>query len=339
MTTTQSVSAHLSTVKVSGSARLHLGFLDLNGSIGRKFGSFGLAIDHFSTTAIVRAASNTSISAPQQHQVDKALSLLENFNQKFKESINVDACVALELIECIPEHAGFGSGTQFTLTVLTALAKFHQLNITTREIASLFSRGKRSGIGIATFDQGGFIVDGGNAPNNTVPPIIARHPFPDEWRIVLILDPHHQGIHGNQELNAFKTLPEFPQTSSQQICHITLMQLLPALVEKDLTKFGQAIADVQAMIGDHFAPAQGGRYTSENVEQLLLHAKSLGFNGIAQSSWGPTGCLFTESETQAGQLVEQLREFSQQHLPISTQPEFVVCQANNSGAILETYPV
>jgi len=33
------------TIRVTAPARLHLGFLDLNGAIGRRFGSIGLAID------------------------------------------------------------------------------------------------------------------------------------------------------------------------------------------------------------------------------------------------------------------------------------------------------
>ena len=32
-------------VKVTANARLHLGFLDLNGDLGRKFGSIGLCLD------------------------------------------------------------------------------------------------------------------------------------------------------------------------------------------------------------------------------------------------------------------------------------------------------
>ena len=37
-------------VRVITSARLHLGFLDLNGDLGRRFGSIGLSIDAFETS-------------------------------------------------------------------------------------------------------------------------------------------------------------------------------------------------------------------------------------------------------------------------------------------------
>ena len=35
---------HLDSVTVSANARLHLGFFDLNGELGRKFGSLGVAL-------------------------------------------------------------------------------------------------------------------------------------------------------------------------------------------------------------------------------------------------------------------------------------------------------
>ncbi len=44
-------------VRVTAAARLHLGFLDFNGDLGRRFGSIGLAIDAFETCVQLREAS------------------------------------------------------------------------------------------------------------------------------------------------------------------------------------------------------------------------------------------------------------------------------------------
>src|ERR1700677_3525904 len=44
-------------VRVCTTARLHLGFLDLAGDLGRKFGSIGLAIDGFATEVRMRRAA------------------------------------------------------------------------------------------------------------------------------------------------------------------------------------------------------------------------------------------------------------------------------------------
>ena len=48
--------AHPGAVRVVAPARLHLGFLDLNGSLGRLFGSIGLAIDTPRTELVLKRA-------------------------------------------------------------------------------------------------------------------------------------------------------------------------------------------------------------------------------------------------------------------------------------------
>ena len=44
-------------VSVESAARLHLGFVDLNGELGHKFGSLGLSIDGLSTRVTAKPAS------------------------------------------------------------------------------------------------------------------------------------------------------------------------------------------------------------------------------------------------------------------------------------------
>ncbi len=329
-------SAHLTNVQVSTPARLHLGFLDLNGSIGRKFGSFGLAIDSHHTTVELSSANEAIITSPSPQIDEKVTTAVTQFYKTVGTNINPEKTpVSVNIKQAIPSHSGFGSGTQLSLAVGSALARFHSINISTQQLANALGRGRRSGIGIASFDQGGFIVDGGNKPDTNMPPLLLRQPFPEEWRIVLILDHSNTGIHGQEELAAFKTLPLFPKENAERICHMTLMQLLPALVEQDIDNFGQAITSIQSLIGDHFAAAQGGRYTSESVATLLKYSQSLGFSGIAQSSWGPTGCIFAENETQAQQLVEKLRQQSEKAALNQHNLEILVAKANNTGAIIE----
>lgn len=331
--------AALRSVSVRAPARLHLGFLDLNASIGRRFGSIGLAIGSHHTSLTVSTAehfelSGMTVSAETQ---DKLQNLTEQFNTQFAAALPADhQNIRIDVHDLIPEHAGFGSGTQLALTLGKALSQFHQLDSNTHDIAQALGRGKRSGIGIATFDHGGFVVDGGLKPEQTVPPMLVQQHYPQDWRIVLIMDPHHQGIHGQTEKQAFRDLPPFPLAQSQAICHLTLMQLLPALAEHDIDQFGAAITDIQGLIGDHFAPAQGGRYTSPRVAACLHQAQQLGHRGIAQSSWGPTGCVFVSSEQQALTLIQQLSDYVTTTCDAELRPTFLSAHADNHGAIIET---
>ena len=74
------------------------------------------------------------------------------------------------------------------------------------------------------------------------------------------------------------------------------MGVMPALVERDFAAFGAAVTAIQTLVGDHFAPAQGGVFTSKRVEALARRLVEAGAVGIGQSSWGPTGFAFAPSE-------------------------------------------
>jgi len=328
------VATRLNQITVSSPARLHLGFLDLNGNIGRKFGSFGLAIDSHYTTVNIQAADSLQIKSSNEAARQKVIKITDQFYNTIGSPVK-DKHVTININELIPSHAGFGSGTQLNLTVGSALARFHGITTSTQDLAETLGRGQRSGIGIASFDHGGFIVDGGNKAQSNKPPMLFQHSFPEQWRIVLIMDPSNKGIHGQQETSAFNTLPKFPESYAERICHLTLMQLLPSLIEQDINEFGEAVTNIQAIIGDHFAPAQGGRYTSKTVALLLHEALSLGFKGIAQSSWGPTGCVFASSEYEAQELVQKLNAKLQNIDLNKHKVEIYVAKANNSGAIIK----
>lgn len=298
-------------IEVSTPARLHLGFLDLGASLGRRFGSIGLAINSHQTVIQVTRAETLSISGVDDQVVaSKITELAMRFISHCQPMLNnVTASPALRVCKLIPEHAGLGSGTQLALTIGRALAEFYKLPLSTAEIATIMARGRRSGIGINTFDHGGFVVDGGLGKNSQLPPMLINMPFPSAWRVLLIFDPQYQGVHGEAERDAFRQLPDFPKANSQAICQLTLMQLLPALAEQQIDAFGCAVTEIQALIGAHFAPIQGGLFTSPNVAQLVELARQAGHQGIAQSSWGPTGCVFVDSDAAAQQLQQHLQTY------------------------------
>ena len=323
-------------VRVSTPARLHLGFLDLNGDAGRKFGSIGMAINSHQTIVEAHFTDiETAHDAPPSIQ-QKLNRLVTAFFQAFSDQISLPRQhVKLIINKLIPEHAGLGSGTQLALAVGTALCRLHNLDASTHDIAAALDRGARSGIGIAAFDQGGFLIDGGLGPDSVIPPLLAHYTYPDEWRVVLIMETQRQGVHGTAESKAFKTLPPFPISQSHAICHLTLMKLLPALIEENIAAFGQSITEIQNLIGDHFSAVQGGRYTSVAVAALLDYATQLGHRGIAQSSWGPTGCIFVEDEETATLLIEQLNSHVKQHFEADTNYTLLMTTANSTGAEIE----
>jgi beta-RFAP synthase len=287
-------------IRVSAPARLHLGFIDLNGSLGRRYGSIGLAVDAPATEIRLSRAEATAASGPDSERVAAVLARSAAF-------LNLKGAYKVEVVRAIPAHAGLGSGTQLALAIGVALARLEGLAATAEEIGNLAGRGARSSIGMAAFEAGGFIVDGGRGALDQPPPVLLRVPFPDAWRVLLVFDPRAQGAHGDRETNAFAALPPFPDETAGRLARLVLMRLVPGLLETDLEAYGAALTQIQSIVGGHFAAAQGGSpWTSPEVGALLKRAVLLGARGIGQTSWGPTGFGFVPSQDVADRLYHSL---------------------------------
>lgn len=312
------------TVSVTAPARLHLGFLDLNGSGGRRFGSVGLTLDGPCVELSVRRAQFCAISGPQSERAAQFANALRN---KF----NLPDDFELNIARTIPEHVGLGSGTQLGIAVGAALARLYRLDLSIRDIAFIVQRGQRSGIGAGSFELGGFLVDGGKGESDAPPPIISRIDFPADWRVVLVLERATRGLHGEQEMAAFRNLPPFPDALAGRLCRLMLMHALPALAECDIESFGSAIGELQRVTGDYFAPAQGGRFASPAIAEVLTWIENQGITGVGQSSWGPTGFAIVDGEERTAELVRA----AQARWGDAGSLQFIACRGRNRGGDVE----
>jgi len=287
-------------VTVTVPARLHLGFLDLNGGLGRRFGSIGLAINGLKTSITFNAASQLRVTGPENERV-------RGYLQVMQRALDIENTCHVRIDEVVPAHAGLGSGTQIALAVAAGVRRFHGLPLDVRGDAIRLERGARSGVGIGLFDHGGLVVDGGRGPHTRAAPVVSRMPFPEQWRILLVLDPHRQGVHGPDEREVFSKLAPTSDGEAAHLCRLVLMKALPALAECDIAGFGSAIKEMQMLLGDYFATIQGGsRFSSPDVAAALAALEDEGAYGIGQSSWGPTGFAFAPSAEEANRLVESV---------------------------------
>lgn len=276
-------------VRVRTGARLHLGFLDLAGDLGRRFGSFGIAIDGFETRIDLRRAARFSATGAEQARVERLLQRLCGRPQ-----------VAVDVANAIPAHAGLGSGTQLALALALAMRRLNGRAPDTAADGAALLRGARSGLGVALFDHGGFMLDAGRGPATDLPPIVSHLTFPADWRVLLLIDADKDGAHGEAERAAFAALPAFPAEGAADICRRALMQVLPGVAEADFAAFAEGLSAIQRRLGDHFAPAQGGaHFTSPRVGEVAAALELAGARGIGQSSWGPTGFAFARDPDEA----------------------------------------
>ncbi len=301
-------------------ARLHMGFIDLSGSLGRNFGSIGVALKEISTQLSVVYANELTIVGASSARAKKCTQVL-------CKELNVSDQLQINIQTAIPEHVGLGSGTQMALAIGTALNVYYDLGLSTRQIAHLTDRGMRSGIGIGVFEKGGLVVDGGRGEQTIIPPVISHMNIPEQWRFILVFDQRGQGLHGDQEISAFKELPQFPHQKAARLCYLLLMQGLPAIAEQNIKLFGDVISQLQQSVGEHFAAVQGGLFTSLEVAEVMQLLEQQGAVAIGQTSWGPTGFCAVDDKQKADSLVKEMQgKFSHfDHL------SFVITSASNSG--------
>jgi beta-RFAP synthase len=318
------------TITIDAPARLHLGFLDPNASLGRAFGSLGLVIDAHGTRIEARLAEREQIEGAvtdaERERIALCLARLQ--------AAYGPATLAIDVVHAPRAHTGLGSGTQLTLAVGTAFARLVGQPATSAELASLLGRGARSGIGILGFDCGGLLLDGGPAGDlhQSVPPLLARQPFPDEWRVLLVSDHAREGLHGAHERRALASLDPFPQRLAAHLCHLVLMQILPGAAEHDFAPFASGLTEMQQTIGEYFASAQGGVFASPDVERVLRAVAAERTAGIGQTSWGPTGFAILASAREADSALATARDAARAMPHI----ECSVVAGRNSGAAISS---
>ena len=171
--------------------------------------------------------------------------------------------VAITVRSHYPAHVGLGSGSQLTLAIARAICELHGRHLPVKELARLVGRGGTSGIGTAAFEYGGFIIDGGHRfgengdktdfrPSSASrgvnpPPVIARHDFPSDWKILLAIPDVPPGANGKVEMDIFKNHCPVPLAEVRELSHEILMRMLPGIAGRDLDLFGSSVNAVQGL--------------------------------------------------------------------------------------------
>jgi beta-ribofuranosylaminobenzene 5'-phosphate synthase len=309
-------------VYVKTPARLHLGLIDLNGDLGRLFGGLGVGIDR--PNVVLEAQPSERLAVTGEKSV-----LVKALAKRFLETCGIKANASISIKQSISEHAGLGSGTQLALAVATALSKLFSVNASIQELAKIMGRGQRTSVGTTIFEQGGFVVDGGKSKNG-FPTTILRQPFPHDWVFVVAVPNVKKGLAKNEETAAFKALAPMTAEEAGRTCRLTMMKLLPSLVERDIKNFGEALTQIQTVIGNYFAKVQGGTYSSRTATDGIALMQKLGAYGAGQSSWGPAFYGLTQKDE-----AKEIRLKVQVFLRKGVGGQVFTAKANNRGAYIK----
>jgi beta-RFAP synthase len=318
----------MKSVVVTTGARLHFGLLAHGQAECREFGGIGVMIDR--PGFVVRAALapvDELLCGAWRGRVETLLAGLRTpgVSDFFARPLR------LEIAEAPPAHAGLGSGTQLGMAVAKALSVLSgEPGLSTVELARRAQRGLRSALGLHGFQHGGLLVEAGQSRPGEISPLVARVEFPDRWRFVLARPSGATGLSGAEELNGFSRLTAMPQAVTDRLCRIVLMEILPAIVEQDFAQAGESIGRFGRLVGEYFAPVQGGVFADERMRGVAQVLESRGIRGFGQSSWGPALFVLCPDFEFASQLATDLA----QH-PAGAGCEFTTAAPLNRAAAVE----
>lgn len=325
-------------------SRLHLTLIDLNGSCGRIDGGVGITIKDPELVLRAEIADNKDDGIKIHFRDSENLNenLIYDYSQKIRKSaiktlkyFNINSSFDFFVEKSYPAHAGLGSGTQLALATSKLITELNGLDVEPATLGHVVGRGGTSGIGVGAFHHGGFIVDGGHSKNEksdflpssassaSPPPVLAHYDFPEDWDIVLAIPNLKERVSGKKEVNIFQKYCPIPLSQVQELSHLILMKMMPAILEKDIFEFGDALNHIQ---GIGFKKREM-ELQDKLIGDILNSMRDAGAAGAGMSSFGPT--LFSVTQENSKDILKAAEESMVGHEGIS-----IITKAQNTGAKL-----
>ena len=283
--------------RVTVGSRLHFGFENLSLAHERLYGSLGVTLDEPRLSVSVERAD--CVSAP---------SYCESLVETVCEQLGV-AGTTVSVDQSLPAHVGLGSGTQLALAIAAGVGAAYEQPVDVRAVAPQLGRGGRSGIGVAAFEHGGFVLDGGHPTTRfttdrpvdgtwSVPPVTAHHPIADDWRFLIVLPDAEPGRSGQTEDDSIRSVIERADPGpADRIAGLVVRDVLPAVATGNVDRFGSAVAEIGRLNGTWYADEQGGVYRPPVGELVETLAAEPAVYGAGQSSWGPAVYGITDASS------------------------------------------
>ncbi|WP_370574035.1 beta-ribofuranosylaminobenzene 5'-phosphate synthase [Methanomethylovorans sp.] len=313
-------------IRITSPSRLHLTLIDMNASQGRIDGGAGISLN--SPQVVISAQKSDVI------EVTGGPVLKERMETAARKVLPEGEGIRIIIEEDMFAHVGLGSGTQAALSAAAAVNKLYGLGKSVRELAISVGRGGTSGIGVASFESGGFIVDGGHkfsdkgsfspssASRADPAPVLFRHDFPD-WEIVLAL-PEIQGASDANEVDIFRKACPVPLEQVQELSHIILMKMMPAVIEKDIEAFGHAVNHIQCLGFKRYEV----ELQHQAVRDVMVLMQESGAYGAGMSSFGPAVYAVVDNKEDASNIREDVQDL----LDSTIGGKVMITRANNKGA-------
>ncbi|MDK6029212.1 hypothetical protein QPL79_07530 [Ignisphaera sp. 4213-co] len=277
-------------VTVASSARLHFGFYNfLSDNVA--WGGAGIAIDN--PKVIVRVYKSYEFKVENKTNID-----VSDVVNKVVEGLGIRD-VIIEIVDVYTRHVGLGLTTQLALSLGYAISLLYDLGLDVRQVAYRVGRGRFSGIGVASFELGGFIIDSGRvvSQNGFVPPpstvddipyAIYRQRVPRGWifNIFIVKNAKNCGL-GEYSEKVLEDPRQIPKDVQIELYKTVLHYILPAIAKKDFNVFAAGLQKFQKLVVDAFEKFFDVSINCEETDHVINLLSKYGLKSVGKSVWGP----------------------------------------------------
>jgi beta-ribofuranosylaminobenzene 5'-phosphate synthase len=234
--------------------RIHVSLADMGFASLRAFGGIGFSIEQPLTVFQFEQCSGIEIQGLEALDDEGRADLIEVVERMKNDREGLCFRAVLKLSP--PQHVGFGSKTALALGLIAGVNAFRSTGWSIEQMQRLSGRGAASGVGIHSFFNGGVIWDIGHSVNAArtllpsgsitgtgIPPLGARVPFPESWRVMLVL-PAERPMTGPEEIKFFVENAPIPKAEALATMAALYHGVLPAILLGDYSALASALAAV-----------------------------------------------------------------------------------------------
>jgi beta-ribofuranosylaminobenzene 5'-phosphate synthase len=234
--------------------RIHVSLADMGFASLRAFGGIGFSIEQPLTLFQFEQCNGIEIHGLEVLDEEGRADLAQIIERMTNEGGELHFRAVLRAVP--PQHVGFGSKTALSLALIAGVNAFKSLGWSVEQMQRLSGRGAASGVGIHSFFTGGVIWDfghrteaakqllpSGSTTGTGIPPLGARIPFPNAWRVMLVL-PAERPMTGQEEIKFFVENSPVPRLEALSTMAALYHGVLPALSLGDYSALASGLAEV-----------------------------------------------------------------------------------------------
>ena len=321
---------------IKSPSRLHMTLIDLSGAYGRIDGGMGLTLQDPNFILLGEPTEKNiqidfSDSIAKNQYIEEYARKIEDATLKVKNHFGIEDNFYFNVEKIYLPHSGLGSGTQIALSTAKLITETMGIEVDAHELAHIVGRGGTSGIGTCSFENGGFIVDGGHslkekssflpssASSANPPLLLAHHDFPDDWNVLIVILNSDFSVNGKKEVNIFQKYCPVPKQEVCEVSHVIFMNMIPFLLEHNIEGFGKGIDKIQE-IGFKNVEVS---LQSAKIKDLMNKMRAVGAYGVGMSSFGPA--VYSIYDKNNEHIVDEIKEY------VGSDGKVFTTKAQNSG--------